>query len=76
MKQYKYDQNTETKDEEKGECGSPNQQKRMAQNMLQLNVFFQTLNVQTITVNRKYEVYNLSFIGIKLGFSIILGIII
>ena len=38
-------------------CGTYEARSRMAENLLQVNVFFQTLNVQTITEDPKYEVY-------------------
>ena len=37
-------------------CGSDEEKTRMAKNLLQVNVFFQTLNIQTITEDPKYEV--------------------
>ena len=39
-----------------GYCGSDEQKTKMAKNVLQVNVFFQTLNIQTITEDPKYEV--------------------
>ena len=38
-------------------CGTYEARRRMAGNLLQVNVFFQTLNVQTITEEPKYQVY-------------------
>lgn len=43
-------------EEEDKPCGTDQDKNRMAKNLLQLNVFFQTLNVQTITEDPKYEV--------------------
>ena len=37
-------------------CGSSDERSKMAENLLQVNIFFQSLNVQTITEMPKYPV--------------------
>ena len=37
-------------------CGTVRQRQKTAENLLQVNVFFQTLNVQTITEDPTYSV--------------------
>ena len=37
-------------------CGNDKERSQMAENLLQVNIFFQSLNVQTITEMPKYSV--------------------
>ena len=46
------------REEPQNGCGNDQQRTHIAENLLQVNVFFKTLNIQSITEEPKYEVHS------------------